>query len=90
MRLLITLNNTQAMKNINKVFPRTKTLLLHGVISLILAYLAGKYIDNEIGGCLLIYAICTFFILIVRHFVIYIRLRADYESQSKNGSKGGK
>lgn len=90
MRLLITLNNTQAMKNINKVFPRTKTLLLHGVISLILAYLAGKYIDNEIGGCLLIYAICTFFILIVRHFVIYVRLRADYESQSKNDSKGGK
>lgn len=78
------------MKNINKVFPRTKTLLLHGVISLILAYLAGKYIDNEIGGCLLIYAICTFFILIVRHFVIYVRLRAYYESQSKNDSKGGK
>lgn len=79
-----------SMKDINKIFPRTKTLLLHGVISLILAYLAGKYIDNEIGGCLLIYAICTLFILIVRHFVIYVRLRADYESQSKNDSKGGK
>lgn len=79
-----------SMKDINKIFPRTKTLLLHGVISLILAYLAGEYIDNEIGGCLLIYAICTFFILIVRHFVIYVRLRADYESQSKNDSKGGK
>lgn len=78
------------MQKINKIFPRTKMLLLHGVISLILAYLAGKYIDNEIGGCLLIYAICTFFILIVRHFVIYVRLRADYESQSKNDSKGGK
>lgn len=78
------------MKNINKVFPRTKMLLLHGVISLILAFLLGKYIDNEIGGCLLIYAICTFFILIARHFVIYVRLRADYESQSKNDSKGGK
>ena len=78
------------MQKINKIFPRTKMLLLHGVISLILAYLAGKYIDNEIGGCLLIYAICTFFILIVRHFVIYVRLRADYESQIKNDSKGGK
>ena len=79
-----------SMKDINKVFPRTKMLLLHGVISLALAFLLGKYIDNEIGGCLLIYAICTFFILIVRHFVIYVRLRADYESQSKNDSKGGK
>lgn len=75
------------MKNINKIFPRTKTLLLHGVISLALAFLLGKYIDNEIGGCLLIYAICTFFILIVRHFVIYVRLRAMYENQN---SKGGK
>lgn len=88
MRLLITLNNTQAMKDINKIFPRTKTLLLHGVISLILAFLLGKYIDNEIGGCLLIYAICTLFILIVRHFVIYVRLRAMYEE--KQNSKGGK
>lgn len=79
-----------SMKDINKIFPRTKTLLLHGVISLILAMLLGKYVDNEIGGCLLIYSICTFFILIVRHFVIYVRLRADYESQSKNDSKGGK
>lgn len=78
------------MKDINKVFPRTKTLLLYGSISLLLAMLLGKYIDNEIGGCLLIYSICTFFILIVRHFVIYVRLRADYESQSKNDSKGGK
>lgn len=79
-----------SLKDINKVFPRTKTLFLHGIISLLLAYLTGKYIDNEIGGCLLIYAICTFFILIARHFVIYVRLRADYESQSKNDSKGGK
>lgn len=79
-----------SLKDINKVFPRTKTLLLHGSISLLLAMLLGKYVDNEIGGCLLIYAICTFFILIVRHFVIYVRLRADYESQSKNDSKGGK
>nr|DAX18223.1 MAG TPA: hypothetical protein [Caudoviricetes sp.] len=79
-----------SLKDINKVFPRTKTLLLHGSISLLLAMLLGKYVDNEIGGCLLIYSICTFFILIVRHFVIYVRLRADYESQSKNGSKGGK
>ena len=78
------------MKDINKIFPRTKTLLLHGSISLLLAFLLGKYIDNEIGGCLLIYAICTLFILIVRHFVIYVKLRADYESQSKNDSKGGK
>lgn len=78
------------MQKINKIFPRTKMLLLHCVISLALAFLLGKYIDNEIGGCLLIYAICTFFILIVRHFVIYVRLRADYESQSKNDSKGGK
>lgn len=76
-----------SMKDINKIFPRTKTLLLHGVISLALAFLLGKYIDNEIGGCLLIYAICTFFILIVRHFVIYVRLRADYENQN---SKDGK
>lgn len=79
-----------SLKDINKVFPRTKTLLLHGSISLLLAMLLGKYVDNEIGGCLLIYSICTFFILIVRHFVIYVRLRADYKSQSKNGSKGGK
>lgn len=79
-----------SLKDINKVFPRTKTLLLHGSISLLLAMLLGKYVDNEIGGCLLIYSICTFFILIVRHFVIYVRLRADYESQSKNDSKGGK
>lgn len=78
------------MKDINKIFPRTKMLLLHGVISLALAFLLGKYIDNEIGGCLLVYAICAFFILIARHFVIYVRLRADYESQSKNDSKGGK
>lgn len=80
-----------SMKDINKIFPRTKMLLLHGVISLILAFLLGKYIDNEIGGCLLIYAICTFFILIVRHFVIYVRLRAMYEKQNQNSnSKGGK
>ena len=79
-----------SLKDINKVFPRTKTLLLHGSISLLLAMLLGKYVDNEIGGCLLIYSICTFFILIVRHFVIYVKLRADYESQSKNDSKGGK
>nr|DAJ47175.1 MAG TPA: hypothetical protein [Caudoviricetes sp.] len=77
------------MKDINKIFPRTKTLLLHGVISLILAFLLGKYIDKEIGGCLLIYAICSFFILIARHFVIYVRLRADYENQNSD-SKGGK
>lgn len=79
-----------SMKGINKIFPRTKMLLLHGVISLILAYLAGKYVDNEIGGCLLIYAICTFFILIVRHFVIYVRLRAMYDENQNSNSKGGK
>lgn len=80
-----------SMKNINKIFPRTKTLLLHGSISLLLAFLLGKYIDKEIGGCLLIYTICTLFILIVRHLVIYVRLRADYENKSQSGdSKGGK
>lgn len=80
----------KSLKDINKVFPRTKTLLLHGVISLLLAFLLGKYIDNEIGGCLLIYAICTFFILIVRHFVIYVRLRAMYEENQNSNSKGSK
>lgn len=70
-----------SLKDINKVFPRTKTLFLHGIISLLLAYLAGKYIDNEAGGMLAVYSLICFFFLIVRHFVIYVKLRAMYESE---------
>lgn len=78
------------MKNINKVFPRTKTLLLHGVISLILAYLTGNYIDSEAGGMLAFYGLVCVYTLILRHVVIYIRLRAMYEENQNSNSKGGK
>lgn len=93
MRLLTTLNKytmQTSLKDINRVFPKTKKVATHLIVSLLLTCIAAKYIDSELAGFFAYYCFICFLLLIVRHVVIYVRLRAMYDENQSNDNKGGK